>query len=151
METITWELARERIESVKDKCEEHLQIVAKQIQMYRTANDDGERLAQLLADLNYHVMILGDYQAGMKRLELWTTHRYAMEKAFSKLRLLRSEKKVSAAYAEEAKYEGLESFLDIMVDASAMHMRLQNGRSSARDTTEAIRSRISQIKGALRS
>lgn len=149
MEQLSWELCSKRIADWQPGAEEHLQASAKYIQMYRVTNDDGEKLSQILAELNYRVMMLGDLQARFKRIELWTSHRYEIEKALSAVTLLRDKK--PATYAKEAKYETVQQYLDTMVDASAMHMRLQNGRSSARDTTEAIRSRISQIKGALRS
>lgn len=149
MEQLTWEICRERIDSAQKECETHLNVAAKYIQMYRASNEDGEKLSQILAELNFRVLKLGDLQAKFKRLELWTDKRYELEKGLAAVKLLKEKK--PATYAKEAKYETVEPFLDIMVDASAMHMRLQNGRSSARDTTEAIRSRISQIKGALRS
>lgn len=149
MEPLSWEVCRQRIDEAQAEAEEHLNIAARYIQMYRTANDDGEKLSQILAELNFRVLRLGDLQAKFKRLELWTDRRYELEKGLAAVKLLREKK--PATFAKEAKYESVEQYLDIMVDASAMHMRLQNGRSSARDTTEAIRSRISQIKGAIRS
>lgn len=149
MEQLSWELCKQRMAEWAADVEEQLNFAAKYIQLYRASNDDGEKLSQLLAELNYRVMRLGDYQAKYKRLALWTDKRYEMEKALAALKLLKQ--KNPATYAKEAKYESVGQYLDIMVDADAMHMRLQNGRSSARDTTEAIRSRISQIKGAIRS
>lgn len=149
MEQLSWELCKQRMDDWRSDVEEQLNFTAKYIQLYRSSNDDGEKLSQLLAELNYRVMRLGDYQAKYKRLASWTDKRYEMEKALAALKLLKEKK--PASYAKEAKYETMQDFLDIMVDADAMHMRLQNGRSSARDTTEAIRSRISQIKGAIRS
>jgi len=149
MDKLSWELCKQRVADWSAEVEEHLNVTAKYIQMYRVTNDDGEKLSQILAELNYRVMRLGDFQAKYKRLQLWTSGRYEIEKGLAALALLKEKK--PATYAKEAKYETVEKFLDIMVDADAMHMRLQNGRSSARDTTEAIRSRISQIKGAIRS
>lgn len=149
MEQLTWELCRTRIDEWSLEVEEHLNITANQIQLYRTTGDNMERLVQILSELNYRVMRLGDFQAKYRRLELWTTKRYDIEKGLAAVQFLRDKK--PATFAKEAKYEVVQAFLDTMVDASAMHMRVQNGRSSARDTTEAIRSQISVIKGAIRS
>lgn len=149
MEELSWEVCAQRIIEWSVTAEEHLNITAKYIGLYRQNNDDQEKLSQILAELNFRVLHLGDLQSKFKRLELWTSGRYEIEKSLAALAIMREKK--SASFAKEAKYEAVDHFLDIVVDASAMHMRLQNGRSSARDTTEAIRSRISQIKGAIRS
>lgn len=149
MEQLSWEVCKDRIATWAAEAEPHLNKAAEYIQRYRVVNDSGEQLSQLLAELNFRVLHLGDLQAKVKRIELWTDKRYEIEKALAAVTLLREKK--PATYAKEAKYETVQEFLDIMVDASALHMRLQNGRSSARDTTEAIRSRISQLKGDQRS
>lgn len=144
MEQLTWNYCREKIDTWSKEAETNLNITVKYIQMYRDNLDSGETLARVLSELNYRVLRLGDLQAKYKRLELWADKRYELEKGLAAVELIRNGK--SAAYAKEAKYENLHEYLDIVVDASAMHMRLQNGRSSARDTTDAIRSRLSQIK-----
>lgn len=149
MEQLSWDLCRSRIDELGAEAEPHLNVIAKYIQMYRGQIDNEDQLAQILAELNYRVLETGDLQAKVRRIDLWTDKRYEMEKSFAALKVIREGKAVN--YAKEAKYEGLEKWLDTMVDASALHLRLQNGRSSARDTTEAIRSRISQLKGAQRS
>lgn len=149
MEELTWELCRQRIDEWSEEVEEFLNGAATNIQNYRIVGDDMDGLLKILGELNHQVMRLGDYQAKFKRLELWTDKRYSIEKGLEVVRIVRSGK--ANNYAQDAKYEKVQKFLGTMVDASAMHMRVQNGRSSARDTTEAIRSRISVIKGAIRS
>lgn len=149
MEELTWEVCRKKIDEWSKDVEEHLNKTAQFIQLYRQT-DDGEKLNQILSELNYRSMCLGDYQAKYKRLELWTDRRYDIEKGIETVRIVREEKK-AVNFAQVAKNEHIQKFLSTLVDAAAMHMRVQNARSSARDTTDAIRQRISQLKYDVRN
>lgn len=150
MQPLTWDVAQKRLEYWQPKADELIALTTADIQKYPHHNDDPEILSQLLANLNYYVMRLGELQPRTERLKMWTEKRYEIEKGLETVRIARDEKK-PVTYAQNAKYEKVQQFLDTMVNASALHMRVQNARSSARDTTEAIRSRISQIKGSIRS
>lgn len=150
MRNLSWELAQKKLEELEPLVNQTVNLTAADIQKYPRMNDNGEHLSQLLANLNYYVLKLGELQPQLEQLKNWTDKRYEIEKGLETVRITREEKK-AVNYAQSAKYEKVQQFLDIMVSASAMYMRVQNARSSARDTTEAIRSRISQIKGALRS
>lgn len=150
MQPFSWESVQKQLERLQPIVEQTIGLTAKDIQNYPFVNNNGEHLSQLLANLNYYVLKLGELQPQLERLKNWTEKRYEIEKGLETVRITRDEKK-PVNYAQNAKYEKVQAFLDIMVTASALHMRVQNARSSARDTTEAIRSRISQIKGAIRS
>jgi len=121
------------------------------VKQYPGLNDNPEGLSTLLARLNVCVAELGELQPIMERVKNWTDRRYEIEKSLAAMRVIETGK--AANYAKEAKYEALvkQDFLSKVVDSSSMYLRLQNARSTARDTTEALRSRISQIKGAQRS
>ncbi len=150
MQPLSWESAADMLAYWKPKVDDVIKLTSADIQRYPHVNDNAESLAQLLANLNYYVMKLGEIQPRLERLKTWTEKRYEIEKGLETVRIARDEKK-SVTYASNAKYEKVQEFLDTMVNAGALHMRVQNARSSARDTTEAIRSRISQIKGSIRS
>lgn len=150
MNALSWELVRETLGELEPTISKIISLTAADIQKYPHHNDDPEALSQILANLNYYVLKLGELQPRCERLKTWTDKRYEIEKGLETVRIIREEKK-AANYAQSAKYESVQQYLDTMVSASALHMRVQNARSSARDTTEAIRSRISQIKGAVRS
>lgn len=150
MQPLTWDVVKKRLEYWQPRVDDLTAKTSADIQRYPHQNDNAEGLAQLLANLNYYVMRLGEVQPRLERLKMWAEKRYEIEKGLETVRIARDEKK-SVSYAENAKYEKVQEFLDTMVNASALHMRVQNARSSARDTTEAIRSRISQIKGSIRS
>lgn len=151
METLTWELVRIRLDELLPQAETLIDRTSKWIFKYRENNHDQEKLSTILAELNKLVFQLGELQSRYERLKNWTDKRYELEKAISAVKIIRSGK--AANYAKEAKYEEIEKndYMESTVDASAMHMRLQNARSSARDNTEGIRSRISTIKGSMRS
>ena len=146
----TWETIEQRMENIRGEVNEKLNLSRSDIARYPHINDNGELLSQLLANLNYYVQKLGDLHAITEQLKIWTDRRYEMEKGLAKTRLINDDKK-SAAYADGAKYIGMEKYLDIMVAAAGMDKRVQNGRSTARDTTEAVRSRIGQLRGQQRS
>lgn len=150
MNNLSWAVADEHIEKLKVKADYYISLTAGDIRLYPKCNDNAEQLSQLLANLNYYVLELGEIQAKCERLKTWTDKRYEIEKGLETVRIVREDKK-AVNYAQSAKYEKIQGYLDIMVNAAALYMRVQNARSSARDTTEAIRSRISQIKGAIRS
>lgn len=150
MRNLSWEEAAKELDVLIPEVEKIVGLTAADIRRYPSMNNNGEHLSQLLANLNYYVLRLGELQARLEHLKTWTEKRYEIEKGLETVRLARDEKR-AVNYAQNAKYERVQQFLDTMVNASALYMRVQNGRSSARDTTEAIRSRISQIKGAIRS
>lgn len=150
MNPLSWPVVDDMLKSHTPAANNVITLVANDIKLYPRCNDDAEKLSQLLANLNYYVLELGEIQARCERLKTWTDKRYEIEKGLETVRIVREEKK-AVNYAQSAKYEKIQSYLDIMVSAAALYMRVQNARSSARDTTEAIRSRISQIKGAIRS
>ena len=147
---LTWESVAKQLTALKTPIEQLIALTLADIERYPKMNENGEHLAQLLANLNYYVMQLGECQPKYKRLDIWCEKRYEIEKGLETVRIHRDENK-AVNYAQNAKYEKIQNFLDTMVEASAMHMRVQNARSSARDTTEAIRSRIGQLRGAQRS
>lgn len=150
MEPLTWELVEQKFAALKPLVDKTINDSKADIARYPQVNQNGESLAQLLANLNYYVEKLGEYHAKTERLKTWTEKRYDIEKALEKVQLVR-EKKMAIGLAEAAKYEKVQQYLDIMVNAGALHIRVQNARSSARDTTEAIRSRIGQLRGQQRS
>lgn len=150
MISLSWESVREKIVELQPEVERVVGLTAADIQKYPHVNDNPESLSQLLANLNFYVLKLGELQPQLEQLKTWTEKRYEIEKGLEVVRLIRDEKK-PVGYSDAAKYEKVQQFLDTMVTAGALHLRVQNARSSARDTTEAIRSRISQIKGSIRS
>lgn len=146
---LTWDIVRDKFATLKPLVDKNIALSSKDIGKYPTHNGDGEYLSQLLANLNWYVQKLGDLQSDTEQLKLWTEKRYDIEKGMAAVRIAESGKAVT--HANNAKYKEIQQFLDIMVDANVLHMRVQNARSSARDTTEAIRSRIGQLRGQLRS
>lgn len=145
-----WEFVAKELELLKGPAEELIANTLADIKRYPHHNNDGESLSQLLANLNYYVMQLGELQPRVRKLDLWCDKRYEIEKALETVRIHKEENK-AVNYAQNAKYIKVQDFLDLVVQSSALHMRVQNARSSARDTTEAIRSRIGQLRGAQRS
>lgn len=150
MERLTWDIVDAKLAKLKPTVNETIKLTTEAIEMYPRYNDNGEHLSQLLANLNWYVLRLGELQPAAERLKNWTEKRYNIEKGLETVRITKEEKK-AVNYAENAKYEKVQHFLDTMVEASVMHLRVQNARSSARDTTEAIRSRIGQLRGQQRS
>jgi hypothetical protein len=150
MLSLTWEGAGNSLDMLAPLVEKLVAATAADIKRYPAVNNNGEHLAQLLANLNYYALRLGELQPTLEQLKSWTEKRYEIEKGLETVRLTRDEKR-PVSYAQNAKYEKVQAFLDTMVNAGALHLRVQNARASARDTAEAIRSRISQIKGAIRS
>lgn len=150
MLALSWDVVRERLNDREVMAQRWIGLAAADIKKYPHTHGNPEALAQLLANLNYYVLELGELQAETEQMKTWTEKRYEIEKGLEVVRLVRDEKK-PVGFSDAAKYEKVQQFLDTMVSAGALHLRVQNARSSARDTTEAIRSRISQIKGALRS
>lgn len=147
---LSWETVKNELDELEPVVANLVGLTSKDIFRYPRVNNNPEQLSQLLANLNYYVLNLGENQARLEQLKLWADKRYEIEKGLETVRLAREEKR-AVNYAQNAKYERVQQFLDTMVNASALYMRVQNARSSARDTTEAIRSRISQIKGTIRS
>lgn len=147
----TWEDARAILDEALPEAETKIEKMKFYGEQYPAQNNSPEGLASLLSQLNVCVIELGEMQPVLERVKNWSERKYEIEKGLEAVRIIRT--KQSAAFAKEAKYEKMDAkdFLSIIVDASAMYMRVQNARSSARDTTEAMRSRISQIKGSMRS
>ena len=146
----TWDTVEKRLENIKPTIEDTIIKSGADIQKYPHSNDDGEKLSQLLANLNWYVLRLGELQPVAEQLKNWTDKRYEIEKGLETVRIVKEDQKATN-YAQNAKYQKVKDFLDIMVQSAALHMRVQNARSSARDTTEAIRSRIGQLRGSQRS
>lgn len=144
-----WDEVKAELDEWEPKAIQSINEAVKHINSYSRYNDNPQMLSQVLSALNYQVMVLGDLQSRYKKMQLWTEKRYEIEKGLEKSRIVNEENK-SAAFADGAKYNKVQDYLDTMVQAAAMFMRVQNARSSARDTTEAIRSRISQLKDNLR-
>lgn len=151
MEPLDWQVVRSRIDELAPKTEKLIERTSGWIKKYRSSNHHQEALSTILHELNILVFELGELQARYERLKNWTDKRYEIEKAIEAVKIIRTGK--AGNYAKEAKYEEIEKqdYLQAVVDSSAMHMRIQNARSSARDTTEGIRSRISTLKGSMRS
>lgn len=146
----TWEIIKQRFVNVKEVVDNTIPLSQADIARYPKLNNNGEALSQLLANLNYYVQLLGELHAVTEQLKIWTDKRYEIEKGLETVRLVKEEKK-AVNYAQNAKYVKVQDYLDIMVRSAALDKRVQNARSSARDTTEAIRSRIGQLRGQLRS
>lgn len=145
----TWETITQRYDNVFPIINKTIEDSQSDIRKYPRMNGNGEQLAQLLANLNYYVEKLGELHAVTEALKTWTDKRYDIEKALAAVNVVKSGKPTT--YANNAKYEVAQNFLDKMVMAASLHLRVQNQRSSARDTTEALRSRIGQLRGQLRS
>jgi len=96
-----------------------------------------------------YVFDLGELQSDFLQLKEWTDKQYDIEKA--KTIIAKVKEGQTATYANNVKNAGAEQYVDLTVICAGYHMRVQNARSSARDTTEAIRSRISTIKTGIRS
>ena len=146
----TWETIEQRYNNVLPQVEKTIPLSQADIDRYPRMNDNGEHLSQLLANLNYYVQLLGELHAVTEQLKTWTEKRYEAEKGIEKYRLVKTEK-MAIGLADGAKYTHVTQYLDIMVMCDGLDKRVQNARSSARDTTEAIRSRIGQLRGQLRS
>ena len=146
----TWEIIQQRYDNVAPMVEKTIPLSQSDIDRYPRLNDNGEHLSQLLANLNYYVQLLGELHSVTEQLKIWTDKRYEAEKGIEKYRLIKEEK-LAVGTADGAKYTNITQYLDIMVMCDGLDKRVQNARSSARDTTEAIRSRIGQLRGQLRS
>lgn len=145
----TWETIRARLENVRPTVEDTIRKSQADIAKYPSYNGDGEGLSQLLANLNYYVQLLGEIHSTTEALRIWTDKRYEIEKGLELHRL--TQEKMGVTQAGGAKYERVQQYLDTMVTCGSIDKRTQNARSSARDTTEAIRSRIGQLRGQLRA
>lgn len=146
----SWTDAEAKLKKLEPIVEEKVRLSAADIAKYPLMNDNGEHLSQLLANLNWYVQGLGELQPQAEAIKTWTEKFYEAEKGIEKTRLVKQEK-MAIGLADGAKYQSVVQYIDIMVRAGALHMRVQNARSSARDTTEAIRSRIGQLRGQQRS
>ncbi len=146
----TWETIQARYDNVLPIVESTIPLSQADIDRYPRLNNNGEHLSQLLANLNYYVQLLGEIHAVTEQLKIWTDKRYEAEKGIEKYRLVKEEK-IAIGLADGGKYTKVTEYLDIMVRCGGLDKRVQNARSSARDTTEAIRSRIGQLRGQLRS
>lgn len=146
----TWPVIEQRLQNILPVVNETISLSQKDITLYPRNNEDGENLSKLLANLNHYVQRLGELHATTEALKIWTDKRYEAEKGLETVRIVKEEKK-AVNYAQSAKYEKVHTYIDIMVEAARIDKRVQNARSSARDTTEAIRSRIGQLRGQLRS
>lgn len=146
----TWDTISERHEIVLKLADYFIPLSQADIDRYPRINGDGEALSQLLANLNYYVQLLGEIHSATEQLKIWTDKRYEAEKGIEKYRLIKGES-MAIGLADGGKYNKVVEFLDIMVVCEGLNKRVQNARSSARDTTEAIRSRIGQLRGQLRS
>lgn len=142
---LTWDIVDKRLATLTKEADENIKLSQADIGRYPQFNNNGEDLSQLLANLNWYVQRLGEFHAQAEELQLWTAKRYDIEKGLEVMRIVREDGK-AVNFAENAKYQKIADFLDIMVQTSALHKRVQNARSSARDTTEAIRSRIGQLR-----
>lgn len=142
---LSWDAAQKQLAELEPIVDENVRLSAADIGRYPQHNNNGEHLSQLLANLNWYVQKFGELQPLAEQLKKWTEKRYEIEKGLEVVRIVREDGK-SATFADSAKYEKVQDFLDIMVRSSALQMRVQNARSSARDTTEAIRSRIAQLR-----
>lgn len=151
MEPLNWQTVSARLDELLPKAEMLIERTSQWIKKYRGSNHHQENLSIILSELNGLVFELGELQSRYERMKNWTDKRYEIEKAVEAVKIMRDGK--AGNYAKEAKYENIDKqdYLQAVVDSSAMHMRIQNARSSARDTTEGIRSRISTLKGSMRS
>ncbi len=145
----TWESVKKELADLSIRANKQIELSQKDIARYPHDNNNGEFLSQLLANLNHYVQVLGEIHAQTEQLKIWTDKRYDIEKGLEKYRLVKEEK-MAIGTAEAAKYDKVQEYLDVMVDCAGLDKRVQNARSSARDTTEAIRSRIGQLRGQLR-
>lgn len=150
MRYLSWESVKAELERLEPVVNQTITLALKDIESYPHYNNNEEFLSQLLANLNWYVMQLGEYHAELEQLKIWSDKRYEIEKGLETVRIVREDGK-PVNYANNAKYGKVKEFLDIMVTSSALCLRVQNARSSARGTNEAIRTRISLIKGAQRS
>jgi hypothetical protein len=141
-----WDDAIADTAKVKLNAESWIAAAAKYRLDYQKYLSNEEMLADILSKVNACTFKLGEYQAQIKRVFAWTEKRWEMEKGLNTVALYRDKKATSISAAKEMKYEGIEHLLDPVAEADALHLRIQNARSSNRDTAEAIRSRISQIK-----
>lgn len=146
----TWDTIQQRYDNVVRLADHFIPLSQADIDRYPKFNGDGESLSQLLANLNYYVQLMGEIHSITEQLKIWTDKRYEAEKGIEKHRLVKGEK-MAIGLADGAKYDHVVQYLDIMVTCDGLDKRVQNARSSARDTTEAIRSRIGQLRGQLRS
>lgn len=141
----TWETIQQRLENALPTADTVIPLSQADIDRYPKLNGNGESLSQLLANLNYYVQLLGELHSVTEQLKLWTDKRYEAEKGIEKFRLIK-EDKLAVGTADGAKYNSVVQYLDTMVQCAGLDKRVQNARSSARDTTEAIRSRIGQLR-----
>ncbi len=146
----TWDIAEARYNSVEKLVSHFVPLAQADIDLYPRNNNNGEGLSQLLANLNYYVGVLGEIHSITEELKIWTDKRYEVEKGMEKYRLVKEEK-MAIGLADGGKYNKVGSYLDIMAACAGIDKRVQNARASARDTTEAIRSRIGQLRGQARS
>ena len=146
----SWETISDRLENVSSIVEDTIQKSQSDITKYPRINGNGKSLSQLLANLNYYVQLLGEIHATTEALSTWAEKRYEIEKGLE-LHRLTGKEKMGVTQAGGAKYERVQEYLDTMVKCVALNKRVQNARSSARDTTEAVRSRIGQLRGQMRA
>lgn len=148
-EQLNWDLVQQKFEEYSAKAEPLIDQTRHWVKQYPAQLQSEEGLHSLLAQLNVLVLDLGELQSDAAKIKQWTDTQYDIEKSRHFIELVNSKKPVS--YANGAKYLGAEEYLQLTVACASLHLRLQNARASARDTTEGIRSRISTIKGSIRS
>lgn len=146
----SWEEVRGKLNKLKPLVDKTVADCEKDMARYPKMNNNGEHLSQILANLNWYVMKLGNIHSETEALKVWTEKRFEIEKGIELDRLVKVEK-VGVTQAAGTKYVHVQQFLDPVVRASAMHLKVQNARSTARDATEGIRSRIGQLRGQMRS
>ena len=146
----TWDIAESRYKNAEKLVSHFVPLAQGDIDLYPRNNNNGEGLSQLLANLNYYVGVLGEIHSITEELKIWTDKRYEVEKGIEKYRLVKEEK-MAIGLADGGKYNKVANYLDIMAACVGIDKRVQNTRASARDTTEAIRSRIGQLRGQARS
>lgn len=151
MAEYTWEDAKKNLVIIKAKSESWIASAAQYRHDFVGNLGNDEVLAEILSKVNACTFELGERQSDAKQVYTWTDKRWEMEKGLNTVRLFKEGKASSISAAKEMKYEGIEEYLDTVAEADALHLRIQNARSSCRDTAEAIRSRISQIKQSVRS
>lgn len=148
-EQLNWDLVQQKFDEYSAKAEPLIDQARHWVKQYPAQLQSEEGLHSLLAQLNVIVLDLGELQSDAARIKQWTDTQYDIEKSKEFIKLVKGGKPVT--YANGAKYVGAEEHLNLTVNSASLHLRLQNARASARDTTEGIRSRISTIKGSIRS
>ena len=149
IEQLNWDLAEAQYEEYLEISGPLIEQTRHWVRQYPAQLNSEEGLHSLLAQLNRLVLDLGELQADAAKLKQWTDTQYDIEKSKHFIALVKDGKAVT--YANGAKYDINEGILQLTVGCASLHLRVQNARASARDTTEGIRSRISTIKGSIRS